>query len=332
MKTPRIVTALFCVVAIVAMYGCGGSSQLSESPSALDEFMGAANVHFTATGLGGGSTSSADASKAFFADDAFEATGTYPADALAGSVTMECWFDDGPHVKDMDGAGPFGTVDITLAANVDACDGLRNCCVINSSDRGEACTINIACILDPDATDLANTGIETDFFLYQHMETNMRDDSGVIATAIENLSDSGDVDVHVDMSSISVTRNSAGGQPCYTYAGAEDNKFTVVDDTSTPLWAAEDATANDGDIMGETDYAWNVDYVGEVELTAPDEFAVCEISYADITAAVSFFDLSEGAQSVSKTLTISGKGRICNSQDYGECEGDAMWEFVDEPF
>lgn len=37
MKTYRIVTTMFCAVAMIALYGCGGSSFLSESPGALED-------------------------------------------------------------------------------------------------------------------------------------------------------------------------------------------------------------------------------------------------------------------------------------------------------
>ena len=85
----RILTTICCVLAIVALYGCGGSSQLSESPTAVDEWIAGAQVHFSATG-GQPFATSSDASKAFFADDPFTGTGTFDGEGLADGVTMEC--------------------------------------------------------------------------------------------------------------------------------------------------------------------------------------------------------------------------------------------------
>jgi len=333
MKTPRIVTAVFCVVAIVALYGCGGSSQLSESPTALDEFMEAAQVRISASSLGGAVVSS-DASKAFFDDDTFLADGDFTGDGLGGSVTMECEFLQ-PSVIDVDGVGGDDVVDIVMTADVANCAGERNCCVYPLPGRAQPCLIDVACLLDSNGVsatsdgpeDLANTGIQTELIVYQAMTTNMQENSGIIAIVIENMSDPLGPDITTDLSAIAIETNSDFGEPCYTYATQDDDRFRVMD--SSTRWDGENAAANDGDILDQLNYAWNVDDVGVVQLSAVDSLAACEIEYSNMYGVVTFIGVSMGASQVND-LIISGKGRICNDRDYGLCEGDAMWPFGDE--
>jgi hypothetical protein len=319
MKTPRIVTALFCVVAIVALYGCGGSSQLSESPTALDEFMENAQVHISASGLDGAVVSS-DASKAFFDSDDFLGTGEFNGSELYDTVHMTCKFE-APVAVEIVPAG--GLAAISIETDISSCADQRNCCIYTDVEPMAPCNITVTCLLDADLADLANTALKTEFTLFQDMSTNMNTGSGVIMTAVEKTlaTDS----VSTDLSAVTVDRSDCA------YAYPTSLNFQVIDDAGV-VWDGLNATANDGD-ESSVDHVWNVDPIGVVG-TDPDDImsmAYCEIGYANMFGIVSLADIVNDGELVDD-LEITGRGRICNSQSYTDCQGDLMWEFAGEPY
>lgn len=321
MRTSRIVTTVFCALAIVALYGCGGSSQLSESPTALDEFMENAQVHISASGLDGGVVSSSG-SKAFFDSDDFLGEGIFDGEGLDDSVYMACRYE-APVAVEIVPEG--GLASISIETEISSCADQRNCCIYSDMEPMAPCGITITCLLDPDLADLANTALKTEFTLYQSMSTNMNAESGVIMTAIEKTlaTDS----VSTDFSAVTVDRSECE----YADASPASGVFEVIDDLGN-VWDGLDYTANDNDILNENDYVWNVDLIGLVGVD-PDNIAsmaYCEIGYAGMYGIVSLADIADG--SLVDNLEITGRGRICNDNSYTNCEGDEMWEFADEPF
>ena len=332
----RILTTICCVVAIVALYGCGGSSQLGEVPTGVDEFLEGAQVRISATG--GRPFTDTNQGKAFFAEDPFAGTGAFDGEGLADGVTMECEYL-APVLVDKDGAGPLDQVDIQLETDAANCVGERNCCVYALSGRGEPCSIDIVCLVDPDgvsatsdeAVDLANTGIRSEFKLYQVMTTNMQNLSGVVMTAVDSDQSVVTDDVTTDFSAINIDRTSGSPDCNYAYkapAPAQSGNFEVLDDTGI-LWAGLDDYANDSDILDEANFAWNVDQVGIVGTATDDitSIATCELIYDNMFVTVTLEDVSTGG-TTADDVSIIGKGRICNDTSYTNCEGDDMWDYT----
>lgn len=167
----KFLTTIFCVLAMVALYGCGGSSFLSELASDQEGFV---SVRIDGTGNSG---SSAFVDKATVRDST-PGTGDILAASDLWSIDGQCGFFP-PTIS------PASTAnEISLVQTPNPCT-LPSCCEYTVT-AGDSCSIVIDCHVFSGVTDLNIATLNFNYDVYQAMATNTPSGVGTASIIVDS--------------------------------------------------------------------------------------------------------------------------------------------------